>query len=57
MLKVKLGQTLTNQGLTFGTNIWMASLLICRSANVVKIDRKGEINMCVDLYTERSVSI
>lgn len=43
VLKVKLGQNLTNQGLGFGRDVGMASLFIQRCANLLKINNEGDI--------------
>lgn len=37
---------LTDQGLEFGSDIWMTSFLIRVSANHVKFNHGGEINNC-----------
>lgn len=43
----KLDQlTLTNQGLEFGSDVWVAPCSIHGSANVLKSDHEGEINIC-----------
>lgn len=45
-LKAEPGYLLTNQGLEFGSDGWMASPLIQRSSNRFKFDHGREINNC-----------